>query len=191
MSVTVQFVLGALGILLFPGPTNTLLAASGALAGMRKSLRLIPCELVGYLAAIGLWHQTLRPLIALYPSGPLLSKLLACAYLIYTVIKMYNPSPAACASGSSVSPWRTFLVTLLNPKAVVFALLVFDQSKLNIPEFIVFSALVPCIALLWISLGRPLVTAGLIKSPLAISRIAAAILVVFVGLLINSIIEAL
>lgn len=191
MSVTVQFLLGVLGILLFPGPTNTLLAASGALTGVRKSLRLLPCELAGYLIAIGVWYQVLRPLISLYPSGPLLSKLLACAYLIYTVTQMYSPSPAASAAGPSVSPWRIFIVTLLNPKAVVFALAVFNQSKLDISEFIIFSAIVPCVAVIWIGLGQTFVTAGIVRSPLVISRIAAAILVVFIGLLINSILEAL
>lgn len=191
MSITVQFLLGVLGILLVPGPTNTLLAASGALAGIRSSLRLLPFELTGYLTAIVVWHEVLRPLVSLYPSGPLFSKLLACAYLIYTVIKMYKPNPAAFGTGTSVSPARIFIVTLTNPKAVVFALLVFDQSQLNIAEFITFSAILPCIALLWIGLGRTVVSAGLIKSPLAISRVAAAILVVFVGLLINSIIGTL
>lgn len=189
-SITLQFLLGVLGILLVPGPTNTLLAASGALAGIRRSLRLLPFELCGYLIAIGVWYQLLRPFISLYPSGPLLSKLLACAYLIYTVIRMYNPSPEACEAGA-ISPQRIFFITLTNPKAVVFALLVFDQARANVAEFIAFSVLVPCIAVLWISLGRTVVTAGLIKSPLAISRLAAAILVVFVGLLINSIIGAL
>jgi threonine/homoserine/homoserine lactone efflux protein len=195
LPVTVQFLLGVLGLLLVPGPTNTLLATSGALAGVRRSLRLLPCELIGYLIAIGVWYRILRPLIALHPSGPLFSKLLACAYLIYTVTKLYNsnpgPSPTACAAGSPVSPGEIFFVTLLNPKAVVFALLVFDQSKLNISEFAVFSVTAPCVALIWISLGRTLVAAGVIKNPLAISRIAAAILVLFVGLLINSILGAL
>lgn len=191
MSVSVQFLLGALGILLFPGPTNTLLATAGALAGVSRSLRLILAVLAAYLIAIGVWYQILRPLVSTSPAAALFSKLLACAYLIYTVIRLYNPPPAENAAASAVSPRQLFIVTSTNPKAAVFALLVFDQTKLSPAEFIVFSALVPCVALIWIGLGRTFVTMGLVRNPLVISRIAAAILVVFVGLLLNSIFAAM
>lgn len=190
MPVTVQFLLGVLGILLVPGPTNTLLAASGALAGIRRSLRLLPFELAGYLTAIAGYHQVLRPVIALYPAGPLLAKLAACAYLIYAAITMINPNPAAWETGSPVPSLRIFTATLLNPKALVFALAVFDQSRLDRAEWLVFSALVPCIATVWICLGRSVVAAGLVRNPLLISRAAAGLLVVFLGLLVNSLIGA-
>ena len=196
MPVSVAFLLGVLGILLVPGPTNTLLAAAGARAGMRGSLRLVLCTVSGYLIAISAWHQLLRPLIALHPSGLLLSKVIACAYLIYVIARMYNPRLAAGEAETAVrpaspTPARMLVVTLTNPKAAVLALLVFDQSAVNISEFIVFSAIAPSAAFLWIALGKTLVSAGLLKNPLAISRIAAGILTVFVGLLINSIIGAL
>jgi len=48
----VSFTLAVLALLVTPGPTNTLLAASGAIAGLARSMRLIPAELCGYLAAI-------------------------------------------------------------------------------------------------------------------------------------------
>lgn len=196
MPVSVAFLLGILGILLVPGPTNTLLATSGALVGLRGSFRLIPLTVAGYLSAISLWHQVLRPLLALYPDALLLSKLVACAYLIYLISRMYTSRPAASGGETAllpapVTPARMFIVTFTNPKAAVMALLVFDQSRVNISEFIVFSAIAACMALLWTGIGRTLVSAGLLNNPRAISRIAAGVLTVFVGLLINSIIGAL
>lgn len=41
-------------ILLTPGPTNTL-ASSGIESGVKKSIKLIPAEAMGYFIAISLW----------------------------------------------------------------------------------------------------------------------------------------
>ena len=49
------FVSLVITILLTPGPTNTLLASSGIETGVKKSLKLIPAEVVGYFIAISAW----------------------------------------------------------------------------------------------------------------------------------------
>mgnify|MGYP006894100190 CR=1 FL=1 len=52
MTDPIAFVLAVIGLLATPGPTNTLLAASGAAVGFRRSLHLILAEAAGYLCSI-------------------------------------------------------------------------------------------------------------------------------------------
>ena len=44
-----SFIIVALALLATPGPTNTLLATSGAASGFRKSLVLLLGEFLGYM----------------------------------------------------------------------------------------------------------------------------------------------
>jgi hypothetical protein len=56
------FVTATVSLLATPGPTNTLLATSGASAGLRRSAHLLIAELGGYLIAIVLLRSLLGPL---------------------------------------------------------------------------------------------------------------------------------
>lgn len=57
-------------ILLTPGPTNTLLASSGIESGVKKSIKLIPAEAMGYFIAISLWGILIDSVAASYPILP-------------------------------------------------------------------------------------------------------------------------
>ena len=74
------FVVAAVSLLVTPGPTNTLLATSGASAGVRRSAHLLVAELGGYLLAIALLRALLGPMIA---ATPMLGELLRMAATIY------------------------------------------------------------------------------------------------------------
>ncbi|EFF83566.1 hypothetical protein HMP0015_0959, partial [Acinetobacter haemolyticus ATCC 19194] len=70
-------------ILLTPGPTNTLLASSGIQIGIKRSLKLIPSEVLGYFIAITAWGFLLESVSHYIPWLPPLIKLLSAAFIIY------------------------------------------------------------------------------------------------------------
>lgn len=79
-------------ILLTPGPTNTLLASSGILVGIRKSFRLIPSEAFGYLIGITTWGFLIGKVSTQLPLLPTILKLLSACYIIYLAIKLWRTS---------------------------------------------------------------------------------------------------
>ena len=77
-------------ILLTPGPTNTLLASSGIQSGIRKSLRLIPAEALGYLIAISIWGLIIGTVSKKFPMIPVILKLFSAAYIFYLAVKLWR-----------------------------------------------------------------------------------------------------
>jgi threonine/homoserine/homoserine lactone efflux protein len=156
------FLLVVATILLTPGPTNTLLAASGIQQGFRASLPLIPAEAAGYLCAIVCWGVLLSQISVTYPMLPVVLKLLSAVYILWLAVKLWKTANAyKISSQRTVRPRELFFATLLNPKALLFALTVFPQStwqSLNAFALVALaflSLLVP-IASLWIYFGRSL-----------------------------------
>jgi threonine/homoserine/homoserine lactone efflux protein len=194
MSSVASFVLAVLALLVVPGPTNTLLAASGAAVGMRKSLKLLPMELGGYLIAIALWGHVIGPLVSSYSVFPTVSKLLASLYLVWSAIQLWRHADASLTdSGGLASPRRVFVTTLLNPKALIFALVIFPQTGLSgqAPYASVFAVIVVAIACGWIFAGTLLARSSRgVATPGMVSRIAAMALGLFAVLLAGSAVAA-
>ena len=176
-------------ILLSPGPTNTLLATSGATVGVRRSLRLIPAEASGYLISIGLLIFAIGPQISLHPALGRGLRLLCAAWLVLMSWRLLRSTSSPQAT-PVISFRRVFATTLVNPKALVFALAIFpplDAMPLERAALWVsgFLGLVVSIALAWIVLGAALgasaprwVEAGLAK------KLAGAVLALFAAMLL-------
>jgi threonine/homoserine/homoserine lactone efflux protein len=190
MTEMLAFVLAVIALLAVPGPTNTLLAASGAAIGLRPSLRLIPAEISGYLVAIGCLLAVLQPLVASHPLVPVASKLLAAAYIAWTAVRLWRDGGAKLMSVPvPASTKRLLLTTLLNPKALIFAFVIFPHSALATlwPHAIIFSALVAAVGCGWILLGSLIArSAAGTATPKRISRVAAIALSVFAILIASS-----
>src|SRR5262245_59970631 len=115
------FVASTMSLLATPGPTNTLLATSGASAGLRRSIHLLVAELCGYLLAITLLRLVLGPLIMANPVLGTGIRLAAAIYLVYLAVVLWRHSSVKVYDSCPVSFSRVFVTTLLNPKAIVFA----------------------------------------------------------------------
>lgn len=151
-------------ILLTPGPTNTLLASSGIQIGIKRSLKLIPSEVIGYFIAITAWGFLLESVSHFVPWLAPLLKLLSATFIIYLAVKLWLSSTQEIdLSQPLITSKALFVATLLNPKALLFASAVFPQTVWLIPHqyFIhmgTFLALITPIAFLWITFGRMLIS---------------------------------
>jgi threonine/homoserine/homoserine lactone efflux protein len=150
------FVLAVLAILVMPGPTNTLLATAGATVGWTKSLTLIPAELSAYVISITTIAAVAAPLLANSPGATIALKFACALYLVYVAWLLWRTKSMLHAS--AIGFWRVFVTTLLNPKALVFALAIFPNwrpSTLNFffPHMTTFAIICGGVACCWIAAG--------------------------------------
>ena len=188
MEDPVLFTLAVLAVLGTPGPTNALLATAGATAGLRRSLPLIPAEAAGYTISVLTLGLALGPVMA---GAPLLDGALRTAvgaYLLLLALRLWRRGEAALPTGAIVTPTQVFLTTLLNPKAIVFALgiLPFGAGRDVWPLYMLgFLLLLVSVAAAWIATGMMLGGAADRRGwDLAVPRIGAAAVGSFAVLLL-------
>ena len=183
MTDPVLFLAAVLTLLGTPGPTNTLLATSGALSGLRRSLPLLVGELGGYLIAIAAIWLVLAPVLHSFPLLGAALKLAVALYLIWTAIRLWRRSGALVASADVVAVRTVFITTLLNPKALIFALSIIPMASPAVAWFLLaFAVAVPSVGLCWIALGRTVgALSGTTHSRL-LPRVASVVLVGFAAL---------
>ncbi len=156
MHSTLLFCFSVLAILATPGPTNTLLAISGASAGFRRSLPLVPAELIGYVTAILAIGLAVGPVLA--ATGLFLAfRIAAVAYLIYLSVRLWRFPPLDVAVQRVIKPRDVLVTTLLNPKALIFALVILPMQDAVWPRYLLgFCAILVPVSLLWILAGAGL-----------------------------------
>lgn len=158
MTDMLAFLLACAAVLFVPGPTNTLLATSGATGGFRRSLSLPLAELSGYTISIWTLALVVAPLVNGSPVVSIVLRLACGAYLIWSAIHLWREGSNALTSSEPVSFRRVFVTTLLNPKAVLFALVIIPylgerKFVAAIPYLVGHAVLVFAASLTWISFG--------------------------------------
>ena len=180
------FLLAVLTILGTPGPTNTLLATAGATAGLRASLPLLLAELSGYLISIGLIRAVLGPILVALPMLAIALKVAVAAYLVWIAVEVWRKAPHT-ETERSITFQRVLVATLLNPKALIFALAIFPHEPL-VPaaHLAIFVGSVGLCGFGWIAAGRTLSAATGAQGARLIPRVAAVVLGGFAGLILYS-----
>ena len=152
MEDPILFGIAVVTLLSTPGPTNTLLATAGANGGFRRSLPLLLGELAGYNISINAIGSLLASRIAGSDARAALS-LAAAAYLAITAVRLWR-APIE-THRITVSLRQVFIATLLNPKALVFALVIVPMESPGAWRYLVsFSAMAVAIGALWIAFGK-------------------------------------
>jgi threonine/homoserine/homoserine lactone efflux protein len=176
--------LGAAGVVLFvPGPTNTLLAAAGALAPHRPPLALPVAELAGYLVSVTLLNLFGSALFEAAPIVAPLVRLGLAAYLVAIGCCLWR-APADDLPARTVGWRRIFVATLFNPKAALFALVLMPTGPDGRLAWMAgFSVLVLAAGTAWLVAGHRLARHGGPKVAIWVPRAATIVLVGFAAVL--------
>jgi threonine/homoserine/homoserine lactone efflux protein len=180
------FVLAALALLATPGPTNTLMAAAGAQRGPVAALPLVSAELVGYGLAILIWSEVVGAMAGQQAWVPAAARLVAGLFLLWSALKLWRTKSDAEAP-QAIGWQRVFMTTVLNPKALVFGLVIVPALPLpeRAPYFLILAGLILATASGWILLGSGAARiAGGRLTGTIVNRIAASALAVFAALLL-------
>jgi len=180
------FALAVLLLLLTPGPTNTLLAVSGAARGLKASLPLIGAELAGYLTTIVPLVFLAAPLLADQPVASLVIKLASTLWVLLLAARLWTRPPSAAEPGA-VTAATVYGTTVLNPKALIIGLALVPPASFAAPETLfvplpylaVFALTVMVVATCWLSTGAAILRRVATTNPLLFGRVAASFLVVF------------
>lgn len=176
--------LAILALLLTPGPTNTLLLVSGADRGLPPSLRLIPAEVAAYCLVVvplvlaeRLLHDQialLRPVVAL----------LAGAWVLWLAWGLWSLPVRSGAALPLVSARKVFVTTLLNPKGLIFGLVLLPAAASLPLGLAVFVGLIVLVAALWAAAGAilPLQDGGATLPPVLRRAAACWLAVLSVGI---------
>lgn len=153
---SLAFSLSLAALLFAPGPTNALLALSGAEHGAWRTLRLLPLIFAAYaltvlpLAAVG--EDLLRQQHAVR-AGVTLAAALWVAWMAYALWRRPAADEAPSAAARGV---RLFITTLLNPKALIIGLVLIPGQPQQGHALALFFTVLGLAAAGWALLGASL-----------------------------------
>jgi threonine/homoserine/homoserine lactone efflux protein len=152
--ITSAFIISSAVILLTSGPTNTLLAASGAVMGFRASLALPAAEALGYALAISFFAMLTAASGAVSWLLPLL-KAIAAVWLLVSAVKLWSASVDMEARPFGVAFGRILVTTILNPKAMLVGTMLIPLSSPGEPALWIgtFVALSILAGIGWVAFG--------------------------------------
>lgn len=152
--VVLAFLGAVLGLLLAPGPTNTLMALAGAKHGLYRAMRLIPADVLGYMTTILPLAYLGADTIARWPMVSSFLTVAAATWVMFLAVRLWG-MPDQNRDEHEVTARRVYLTTMLNPKALVFGLILLPAPEApDFPEMLgLFVCMVAAVAVAWSSAG--------------------------------------
>ncbi|MGH6952122.1 MAG: LysE family translocator [Vitreimonas sp.] len=190
MTEPIAFALAVLALLATPGPTNTLLATSGAAAGFQRSLHLIAAEIAGYFTSIAAIAIVIAPLIRASHALDIALRVGCGLYLFYAAWKLWQEGAAVIARGSPVKFRRVLVATLLNPKAVVFAYVIVPHLSDGrfgeaVPYLGALGAMIAVVGSAWIGIGAAVRAGAFAGADRGYARRAGALVLCLFAVLVS------
>lgn len=184
------FLFGIGALLLAPGPTNTLMGLAGARSGQRGVVRLLPAELAGYLTMVLPLVWLGQGALAHWPVAAILLKLAAAAWVMVLAFRLWGADVGG--ESGAVTARRVYVTTALNPKALVFGLVLLPgvSDPAFAARLAVFCALVVAVAILWGMAGKLLQAGGGSERLRLIQRVASVWLAVVAVTLVVGVVSA-
>lgn len=158
--------LAVLALLLTPGPTNSLMLLAGAERGLTGAMRLIPAELAGYLLTVAPLSLAGAALLADHDGLRTGLTLAAAVWVAVLAVKLWR-TPGEAGAGRAVDGRALFVTTALNPKALIFGLVLLPSPDRLAANLVLFAGLVALVAVLWAGIGA-LIRAGGTRQPRAL-----------------------
>lgn len=161
------FLAEVFGILAMPGPTNSLLFVSGATRGLRAGLHLPVAEVTAYLITISLLVFVVGPAAENHLIIGQLLRVLCILYLAYMAVFLWRSGQPKPLARDPITSLRIFLTTLVNPKNLLFAFVIFPApsaaSDAMMCSFVIFSGICVAAGASWIAAGAVIQSAAASK----------------------------
>lgn len=149
-----EFTVSALLLLISPGPTNTILAVSGATIGFRNSALMPVAGAFAYVVAISVyafWRESLET----SPLAFSIVKLIASSWLIFSAWILWRKPVSSQTLGKRDAFRRVFITTLVNPKAMIVGVMMIPAAVASeTMQWIIGFALMSIVSgWLWVAIG--------------------------------------
>jgi threonine/homoserine/homoserine lactone efflux protein len=148
----IELTTAVLVLLLTPGPTNSLMLLAGAERGLTGALRLIPTELAGYLLTVVPLALVGTTILADHRGLQTGLTLAAGLWVAVLAVKLWR-LPEAGNGVHGVDARALFVTTALNPKALLFGLVLLPSPERLGANLVLFAVLVAVVAVLWAGVG--------------------------------------
>lgn len=157
---TPELTIAILALLLTPGPTNTLLFVAGSERGWLGALRLVPAELAGYLAVTVPLAFAGAQLVESVPAIRPVIAVLAGLWVAWLAVRLWRLPAVAQGGGRSVDAGGVLVTTLLNPKALIFGLVLLPSPTQLAFNIALFASQIVLVAAAWAGFGAILAQSG-------------------------------